>query len=237
MWFMKLPFYIVKLIFKSIGFVFKKVCGFLFGWIPDINKKMTGEDFEEYVKEILKRIGYKHVRLTSHSGDYGVDILAEYKGELYGIQCKLYQKPVGVSAVQQVYAGGQYYECDYCVVVTNHRFTRQAITLSQTNDVMLWDGEMLNKMKRQANRRSLFHRYHKEDVHQKEHPYKYVIEVLLNEGYASSLLLEERLHYSQEKSFYILEDLLYYGLVSKEDHLGVRDLYFETYEEAMDLLK
>lgn len=237
MWIIKLPFYFLKVIFKSLTFVLKKVCGFFFGWIPDINKKMTGEDFEEYVKEILQRNGYKHVRLTKRSGDYGVDILAEYKGETYGIQCKLYQKPVGVAAVQQVYAGSQYYECDWAVVVTNQTFTRQAITLADSNDVMLWNGEMLEKMKRQANRRTLLHRYPKEEVHEQlPHPYQKVIHLLLREGYASTQLLMDELYYSEEKAFYILEDFYFHDLVSTEDHLGIRDLYFLSYEEAMDNL-
>lgn len=202
-----------------------------------MNKKMTGKDFEVYVKEILKRIGYKNVRLTAHTNDYGIDILAEYKGELYGIQCKFYQKPVGVAAVQQAYAGSQYYECDWAVVVTNQTFTRQAINLSQSNDVILWNGETLEKMKRQANRKALFRHYPKEDLNIKTNPYDCVIQLLLNAGYASSTLLVNELHYSQEKAYYILEDLSYYGLVSAEDYLGIRDLYFLSYEEAMSCLE
>ena len=71
----------------------------------------------------------------------------------------------------------------------------------------------------------------------KEHPYQHIIDLLLDEGYASTSLLVDHFHYSQEKAFYILEDLQFHDLVSSEDHLGMRDLYFLSQEEAMNILK
>ena len=232
---LKIPFYFMKGIVKIIGFVLKHVFGFLFGWIPDFDERMSGEEFEEYVQPILQRNGYKHVTLTKKSGDYGVDIIAEYKGESYAIQCKKYAKPVGVSAVQQAYSGCQYYECDHAVVVTNHRFTHQAVTLASNNEVELWDGDDLKKLKKKANRHSLFHRHTIDE--QEEHLYQNVLEVLLDASYASIPLLVEKLHYSEEKAKYILEDLEYYDLISQADDFGVRDLYFLTLEEAYGQLE
>lgn len=229
----KIPLYIIKFILKIFAYLFKLIFGFLFGWIPDFDERMSGEEFEQYVKEILKRNGFQSLELTKRSGDYGVDILGKYRGKSYAIQCKKYAKPVGVAAVQQAYSGCQYYECDIAVVVTNHHFTTQALALANTNQVELWDGDYLNYLKRKANARSLFHRKFEES---KEHPYYDIIELLLNEGYASTSLLVEHFHYSQEKAFYILEDLEFHDLVSEEDHLGVRDLYFLSQEEAIDLL-
>ena len=178
---LKIPFLLIKYILCFIKWILKMLFGWIFGWIPDFDERMSGEEFEEYVKEILKRNGFKSLELTKRSGDYGVDILGKYQGESYAIQCKKYAKPVGVAAVQQAYSGCQYYECDCAVVVTNHRFTAQAIALAHTNQVELWDG--------------------------------------------------------QEKAFYILEDLQFHDLVSSEDHLGMRDLYFLSQEEAMNILK
>lgn len=238
MFIFKIPFYIIKLMIKIILWIFKGILGFVFGFIPDLDESMTGEEFEVYVKEILIRNGYKHVELTKRSGDFGVDILAEYKGKTYAIQCKLYGRPVGVSAVQQAFAGCTYYECDQGVVITNQRFTSQAISLANANDVLLWDGDMLMHLKKRANSRSLLKRYKKEKIEDEAtpHPYNQIIHLLLEEGYASSLLLTEHFHMSLDKAYYILEDLEYYDLVSQEDHLGIRDIYFLSYEEAMDQL-
>lgn len=233
---LKIPFYILKGITKIILLILRMIFGFVFGWIPDIDDRMSGEEFEQYVQEVLKRNGYKHVLLTKRSGDYGIDILAEYKGEHYAFQCKKYAKPVGVAAVQQAYSGCQYYECDQAVVVTNNRFTAQAIALAQTNDVILWDGEKLNQLKRRANRYSLIHRKDN-SLTMPDHPYQPVIEVLLEHNYASIELLEECLNYSEEKAFYILDDLEFYDLISDTDESGIHTLYFSSYEEALTQLQ
>ncbi|MEG0367537.1 MAG: restriction endonuclease [Coprobacillus sp.] len=234
-WLLKAPYLMIKGVFKFILFVLKHIFGFLFGWIPDFDERMSGEEFESYVKELLVRNGYKKVQLTKRSGDYGIDILATYKNQTYAIQCKKYSKPVGVAAVQQAYTGCEYYGYDIPVVVTNYRFTAQAIALGESNGVLLWDNQELNRLKRKANAHSLFHRkYH--DNSQKAFPYESVIDLLVKEGYASNDLLMKHFHYSQEKAFYILEDLQFYDLVSKEDHLGIRDLYFLNKEDAIAII-
>lgn len=230
----KLPIYIIKLILKIIGFIFYILFGWIFGWIGELDETMSGEKFEDYVKEVLKKNGYKKVRLTKASGDYGVDILAEYKGVTYAFQCKLYAKPVGVAAIQQAYAGCEYYGCDEAVVVTNNTFTKAAVNLSMSNGVILWDGDKLKQLRRRANRHCLFHRYRK-DEEIGTHPYYPIIDLLLSEGYASVSLLEDKFSFSKEKAYYILEDLEFYELVSNEDELGIRDILFEDKEEAYEL--
>lgn len=106
---------------------------------------MTGAQFEEYCVAYLKKRGFKKVRLTKASGDQGVDILARRKGKNYAIQCKLYKKPVGNAAVQQAYAGKQYYDCDKGMVMTNSTFTKSAISLAERTDVALWEAVPLRK--------------------------------------------------------------------------------------------
>ncbi len=231
----KIPFYIIKGFLKILKMILKSIFGFLFGWIPDFDERMSGEEFEEYVQAILKHNGYKDVQLTKRSGDYGIDILAKYQGESYAFQCKKYAKPVGVAAIQQAYSGCQYYQCDYAVVVTNSRFTMQAQALAEKNHVDLWDGNDLEKMKRKANRRSLFHHQKQEDII--ENQYQSVLEVLLDFGYASIDLLMEQLHYSEEKAKYVLEDLEYHDVIFQADDLGIRDLNFLTVEEAIEILE
>lgn len=230
----KIPFLLLKCLWYIVKFVFKHFFALLFGWIPDLDERMSGEDFEEYVKEVLKRNGYKHIHLTKHSRDYGVDILAKYRGESYAIQCKFYSQPVGVAAVQQAYAGCCYYGYDHPVVVTNHRFTAQAQTLAMSNGVALWDGNRLEKMKRKANAHAIFHHKKRNNV---EDRYDDIIWLLLKENYASCELLKKTFHYSEEKAYYILEDLEFYDLVSKEDDNQRREIYFQTFQEAMDKLE
>ena len=234
-WVFKVIGFIIRLLLKMICLVLEYIFGFLFGWIGDLDDRMSGEQFEKYVQRILKRIGYNKVQLTKHSGDYGVDILAKYKGESYAIQCKLYSRPVGVAAVQQVYAGCVYYGCDKAVVVTNQTFTTQAQKLAASNQVILWDGEQLNRFKRKANARALFRRRKVEDD-PVTHPYAMIITLLLEKGYASDSLLVDEFQFSEQKANYILDDLEFYDLVSQADEWGIRELYFDDFNEAMALL-
>lgn len=102
-------------------------------------RHMTGREFEEYCAQYLKKYGFRKITVTRASGDQGADILARRHGRTYAIQCKLYQKPVGNSAVQEAFAGKQYYDCDRGMVMTNSTFTKGARELADRTGVDLWD--------------------------------------------------------------------------------------------------
>lgn len=67
--------------------------------------------------QVLRDNGFRHVEVTVECGDQGVDILAVRGGKTYAIQCKNYAGAVGNTAVQEAYAGAEYYGCDIPVVV------------------------------------------------------------------------------------------------------------------------
>ncbi len=86
------------------------------------------------------------MEVTKGSGDFGVDILMS-KGEVtYAVQCKCYDKPIGVKAVQEVYAGKDYYERMIGVVMTNQYFTQPARELASGLRVILWDRDRLKNL-------------------------------------------------------------------------------------------
>ena len=64
---------------------------------------MEGHDFEYFCADLLEDHGFKSVEVTRGSGDYGVDVLAEKEGVTYAVQCKRYDGPVGVKAVQEAH--------------------------------------------------------------------------------------------------------------------------------------
>lgn len=107
---------------------------------------MSGLDFEKYCVQLLKLSGFTNVILTSASGDFGVDIIAEKDTFKYAIQCKRYDHTVGNSAVQAVFAGKDYYDCDFAVVLTNNYFTRSAKEQARKLKVHLWDRDYLIKL-------------------------------------------------------------------------------------------
>ena len=115
--------------------------------------RLDGPEFEAYVALVLQDNGFKHVALTKGSGDQGVDILAERNGKTYAIQCKNYEGAVGNFAVQEAYAGAQFYGCDEAAVICPGQFTRGAKELAQHTGVLLWDGKKLSRMMKISGRR------------------------------------------------------------------------------------
>lgn len=107
---------------------------------------MEGRDFEYFCADLLEKRGFLEVEVTKGSGDNGVDILAEKDGVTYAIQCKRYDEPVGVKAVQEAYAGRDYYERMVGVVMSNQYFTKNATEMARKLRIMLWDRGYLEEM-------------------------------------------------------------------------------------------
>lgn len=107
---------------------------------------MEGRDFEFFCADLLEKRGFLDVEVTKGSGDNGVDILAEKDGVTYAIQCKRYDEPVGVKAVQEAYAGRDYYDRMVGVVMTNQYFTKNAVDMARKLKIMLWDRGYLEEM-------------------------------------------------------------------------------------------
>lgn len=114
--------------------------------VPDDIDLMEGHDFEYYCAELLKGRGFQEVEVTRGSGDYGIDILAEKDGVTYAIQCKCYTAPVGVKAVQEAYAGRDYYDRMVGAVLTNQYFTQPAVEAAKKLKILLWDRGYLESM-------------------------------------------------------------------------------------------
>lgn len=109
---------------------------------------MDGHEYEYACAQYLKRNGFINVQVTKASGDQGIDIIAT-KGKKYGIQCKYYSAAVGNKAVQEAYAGANFYGCDVAVVMTNNTFTKSAIELAEKLHVELWGKKNKNVIKSQ----------------------------------------------------------------------------------------
>ena len=105
-----------------------------------------GHDFEYYCADLLRRNGFSAVEVTRGSGDFGADILAEKDDVTYAVQCKNYSGPVGVSAVQEIAAGRDYYDRMVGVVMTNQFFTVPAKKAAGKLKIILWDRDRLQEM-------------------------------------------------------------------------------------------
>jgi restriction system protein len=103
---------------------------------------MTGVEFEQRLAFLFRELGYR-VEQTRARGDYGADLVVARDGIKTVIQAKRWTKRVGVKAVQEAVAAKPVYGCERAMVVTNSRFTAQARTLADANQVALWDRDEL----------------------------------------------------------------------------------------------
>ena len=106
---------------------------------------LNAENMEHFIF-LLEKQGFVDVEVTKGSGDYGVDILAEKEGVTYAIQCKRYKAPVGVKAIQEAYAGRDYYDRMVGAVMTNQFFTAPAVEAAKKLKILLWDGGYIESM-------------------------------------------------------------------------------------------
>jgi restriction system protein len=103
---------------------------------------MSGAQFEGFVAEIMRGLGYRATVLGG-SGDQGVDVIATAGKERLAIQCKNYAKPVGNKPVQEVYAGARHHRCTAAWVVAPEGFTKGAVELARSVGVSLRDAQAL----------------------------------------------------------------------------------------------
>ena len=106
--------------------------------------RMPPIEYERLCALLLRRAGWD-ARVTAGGGDQGTDVLAHRGRRSLVLQCKLYGRPVGNRAVQQVAAARAHHHADYAAVVSNADFTRHARELAASNQVELLHHEELRR--------------------------------------------------------------------------------------------
>lgn len=112
--------------------------------IADIDQ-MDGLEFETYLQQLFKALGYT-VTLTPPSGDYGADLILKKQGETIAVQAKRYKNNVGIKAVQEMKAAEMHYNASASWVVTNSYFTDAAAKLAKSNHVTLINRDELIRL-------------------------------------------------------------------------------------------
>ena len=105
---------------------------------------MSGAEFEIFVADLFEAMGHR-VTVLGGAGDQGVDIVVNPRGKRIAVQCKNHSRPVNNKAVQEVYAGAKHHRCVEAWVVSPAGYTRGAIELARSTDVLLCDAETVRK--------------------------------------------------------------------------------------------
>lgn len=114
---------------------------------PQFRDNMSPDEFEHYCAALLSRAQWR-AQVTPAGADQGVDIVAEKRGQRIVVQCKMYSKPVGNRAVQEIVAGIAHLEAQRGVVVTTVGYTPAAEALAASNRILLLHHSQLHQIDR-----------------------------------------------------------------------------------------
>lgn len=104
--------------------------------------QMSPLKYEEMCADLLNREGWL-ARTTKASGDQGADVIADRHGLRVVLQCKMYSRPVGNAAVQEVFGARAHQNADFAAVVSNAGYTAAAKELAISTGVALLHHEDL----------------------------------------------------------------------------------------------
>lgn len=110
-----------------------------------LNNITTGTQFELYLVNLFKDLGYK-AKHNGKSGDQGADLILKKEDYVYAVQAKYYTGKLGNTPVQEIAGALKFYNANQGVVVTNSEFTPGAEELAKANNVILIDGKDLKKL-------------------------------------------------------------------------------------------
>lgn len=99
---------------------------------------MNALEFEEYVANLFRQIGYT-VEITQGSGDHGIDLLLRKDNQLIAVQCKRWHNPVGEPVVRDFLGSLMGVGAQSGYVVTTTTFTSHAYAFTQDKPIQLID--------------------------------------------------------------------------------------------------
>lgn len=126
-----------------------------------LNNITTGTQFELYLVNLFKDLGYK-AKHNGKSGDQGADLILKKGDYIYVVQAKYYTGKLSNTPVQEIVGALKFYNANQGVVVTNSEFTPGAEELAKANNIILIDGKDLKKLTDYT-----FEEDHSDDVLQK----------------------------------------------------------------------
>jgi hypothetical protein len=121
--------------------------------------ELSGGDFEVYLVDLLKRLGFENVTRTPVTRDQGADLLATRAGRRIAIQANRYKGSVGNAAVQEIVGALKFYNAEEGWVITSGTFTPSARALAQVNNIRLIGGVELQELSGRREAESAYQRY------------------------------------------------------------------------------
>lgn len=111
----------------------------------DVLDLLSGTQFEGFLAKLFTKMGHT-AEVTKTSGDQGGDLIISKGNKKTVVQAKRYSDKVGNSAIQEAVTAIRYYDCNNAMVVTTNYFTKSAIELANSNNVVLTDRDYLEEL-------------------------------------------------------------------------------------------
>lgn len=102
---------------------------------------------------------------------------------------------MGITAVQEVFAGCKHYSCDVPVILTNSYFTNQAIELAKSTGVELWDRDTLKRMCKKRKSKSSSYNFDETSVLNEDSVIKDAKEIFEKIDHCNTLISNEKTLY------------------------------------------
>ena len=100
------------------------------------NEKSTWQQYELMCHSLLRSSGW-NVLLMEAGADFGVDLIAVKNNFKIAIQCKKHKNTIGIKAVQEVFSGSKYHDCNHAIVCSNVGYSKSAKKLALNLNVKL----------------------------------------------------------------------------------------------------
>jgi restriction system protein len=105
-------------------------------------RALRSVEFEEFLAQVFRLLGYE-VRLTRRTGDHGADLILRHGNIAIAVQAKGYADPVGPDPIREALMGKNMYRCQYCMAITNSRFTSAAYVEANCIGCVLIAGDQM----------------------------------------------------------------------------------------------
>jgi len=113
--------------------------------LMDCIGRLSHKEFELYIAELFRKLGYK-ADVVGGSSDGGIDIILEKDNKKSYVQCKQYSSKVQVDKVRDFYGAIISKFADVkCYFITNNYFTLPAEEFARDKPIELIDGQKLVK--------------------------------------------------------------------------------------------
>lgn len=104
-------------------------------------QNLNWEKYEELIKKIFEKNGYKVSRIGGHGADGGIDLIVRKHNEYSMVQCKRYKNNVGVKVIREMFAVGIHHKFDKVYIYTSAGFTKEAVSFAHGKNIQLYDGK------------------------------------------------------------------------------------------------